>query len=167
MKIEESNMLKKITFRTILFMAVLLLIVPVIISAAGNREAENGKGMTSDQEVLDILERIEFEDLSIEDAKAEFMSLDKEFQFSEEERVTVQKMMDEVKLGVIKSEDCKDQLQDQLKTRERIKEQTQEGTAVKEQSQISNSAGQGNSENNSTGTSSSSNSSGSSSKGKK
>lgn len=117
-------MLNKITGNKI-FLIVLLLIIPIMLSAAGNKEAEKGNDITLDKEVMIILEKVESGEITLDDAKSDFMSLEKEYQISNEENVQIQKMMDDVESGVKKAEECKEQLQKQLQYRKKIQTKTQ------------------------------------------
>ena len=113
----------KITFRTILFMAVLLLIIPVILSAAGNREAENEKGITLDTVVMEFLIDLE-KGKPLETVKSEFLDIEKEYKVSEDQRELVLKMMDEVNSKDKTSDECQEQLQKQLQISTRTRERT-------------------------------------------
>lgn len=117
-------MLNKITGNKI-FLIVLLLIIPIMLSAAGNKEAEKGNDITLDKEVMIILEKVESGEITLDDAKSDFMSLEKEYQISNEENVQIQKMMDDVDSSVKKAEECKEQLQKQLQYRKKIQTKTQ------------------------------------------
>ena len=75
-------MLTKLTFRRIFLMTVFLLIIPMIISAAGTREGESGNGITLDQEVMDLLQQVEDGEKTLEQAKEEFLSIEKEYQIT-------------------------------------------------------------------------------------
>ncbi len=126
-------MLTKITFHKILFMAVLLLIIPMIMSAAGNYEAGNGEGITLAENVQEILDKLDDdEDYTLEDGKVDFLNIEKEYQVSENQKELIFGMMEQVKLGVLKPEECEKELQEQLqqRKREQITIQTQDGTAV-------------------------------------
>ncbi|MCD6396721.1 MAG: hypothetical protein J7L71_04220 [Spirochaetaceae bacterium] len=130
-------MLTKITFRKILFIAVLLLIIPMIMSAAGNREADNGNGITLDDKVMVFLDDLG-NGKPLEETKEAFISLEKEYKVSEDQRELVFNMMEQVKSGVLKPEDCQKQLQEQLgytyKYTNQNQSETQDGTAVITQS---------------------------------
>ncbi len=136
---------KKIKNGKILLIAILLLIVPMVLSAAGNRESGNGTGITLDQEVISLLDQVESGELSIEEAKDQFASLEKEFQVRTEERQMVMEMLKEVGNGDKKAADCEDQLKEQLQTRERIRDraQSKDETAVKDQTRIKAEDGSG------------------------
>ena len=116
-------MLKKIVLNKFLFLAVLL-IVPMMLSAAGTRESEKSKAVTLDENVMTLLSQVESGELTLDEAKAEFTALEKEYQITVQERTQVQKMMKEIASGELKAEDCRNQVKDQLKTCERIQDKT-------------------------------------------
>ena len=116
-------MLKKIAQNKFLLLAVLL-IVPMILSAAGTRESEKSKVVTLDENVMILLTQVESGELTLDEAKAEFTALEKEYQITVKERNQVQKMMKEIASGELKAENCRNQVKDQLKTPERIQDQT-------------------------------------------
>ena len=118
-------MLKKIKTGRIMFVAVFLLLVPMLVSAAGNKETGNDNGITLDQEVLTLLDQVEAGDLTLDEAKNQFQTLEKEYQIKAEEKKMVMKMMDEVGSGIKKSEEFKEQLKEQLQTRTRTQDRVQ------------------------------------------
>ncbi len=140
-------MLKRSRNERILLLAVVLFIVPMVLSAAGNRESENGNGITLDQEVIFLLDQVESGELTLEEAKTQFLNLEKEFQVRTEERQMVMEMMEEVRDGEKRAADCADQLREQLKTRERIRERTQlkDETTAKDQTRSNTIDGSGDS----------------------
>ncbi len=118
-------MLKKIKTGRIMFVAIFLLLVPMLVSAAGNKETGNDNGKTLDQEVLTLLDQVESGDLTLDEAKNQFQTLEKEYQIKAEEKKMVMKMMDEVGSGIKKSEEFKEQLKEQLQTRTRTQDRVQ------------------------------------------
>lgn len=116
---------KKIKNGKILLIAVLLLIAPMVLSAAGNRESGNGAGITLDQEVISLLDQVESGELTIDEAKDKFAALEKEFRIQAEEKEMVMEMLKEVESGEKKAADCEDQLKEQLQTRERTRDRVQ------------------------------------------
>ncbi len=138
-------MVKKTKNGQVLLIAAILLIVPMMLSAAGNRESGNGDGITLDQEVLLLLDQVESGELTIDEAKDQFAALEKEFQVRTEERQMVMEMLKEVGDGEKKAADCEDQLKDQLQTKERIQERTQlkDESAVKDQTRTTAADGGG------------------------
>ncbi|MCF6335836.1 MAG: hypothetical protein L3J12_08855 [Spirochaetales bacterium] len=138
-------MLKKIRIGRMMFAAAFLILLPMMLSAAGNMEAGNSKGITLNQEVVTLLEQVESGDLTLEEAKDQFSSLEKEYQVRVEERKMIIEMMEEVGSGAKNAEECEDQLKDQLQARERINErtQTQKGSAAGDQTKTTPSQGGG------------------------
>ena len=136
---------KTINNGKILLFAALLLIVPMVLSAAGNRESENGTGITLDQEVISLLDQVESGELTIDEAKDQFAALEKEFQVRTEERQMVMEMLNEVAAGEKKAADCEDQLKEQLQTRERIRDRvrSKDETAAKDQTRTKAEDGSG------------------------
>ncbi len=137
-------MLTKITFRAILFMAVLLLIIPMIMSANGNREADKDNGITFGADVMILLEKVQSGELTMEAAQEEFKAIEKEYPVSSEDKAQIQKMIKDVESGEQKAADCEEPLKEQLQAHERNKEKIQDGTA--DQTQLKLSEGQGGSE---------------------
>ena len=138
-------MLKKIKTGRIMFVAVFLLLVPMLVSAAGNKETGNDNGITLDQEVLTLLDQVESGDLTLDEAKNQFQTLEKEYQIKAEEKKMVMKMMDEVGSGIKKSEQFKDQLKEQLQTRTRTQDrvQLQDKTTTTDQTKSGTASGNG------------------------
>ncbi len=118
-------MLTKITFRKIIFMAVLLLIIPMIMSAE--------ESMTFDNQFLYVLQQMESGELSMENANERIMSMGEEYSVSEPKMEQVKKMMGDIANGNSTIEECQEQIQTQQKNMNQDRIKIQEGTAVNTQ----------------------------------
>ena len=124
-------MLTKITFRTILFMAVLLLIIPMIMSAEEN--------ITFDNQFLYLLQQMESGELTQEKANEQVRSMGEEYSVSETKMVQVHQMMKKVANGESTSEDCQEQLKTQEHSRLQVRIQTPAETPLNLKTQASKS----------------------------
>jgi len=138
MKLKESNMLTKLTFRTILFMAVLLLIIPMIMSADETEESN-----TFENQFLYLLQQIETGVLTQEKANEQIRSMGEEYSVSETKMELVLEMMNKFANGESTSEDCQEQLKTQEHSRLRVRIQTPDETPLilKTQASKSNATG--------------------------
>jgi len=95
-----------------------------------------GMGITLDDKVMVFLDDLG-NGKPLEETKEAFISLEKEYKVSEDQRKLVFNMMEQVKSGVLKPEDCQKQLQKQLgytyKYTNQNQSGTQDGTAVRTQ----------------------------------
>ena len=130
-------MLSKITFRTILFMAVLLLVLPMIMSARGTQESGNKIDITAlDVNIQNILKAVENKDLTIAEAKVEVLELEKEFQINAQVRAEIFKMVEDIDAGIRNPEQCMDQLQIRDQNRDQLRTQDPEETPLKTQTKL-------------------------------
>ena len=122
-------MSKKIT------LVLLVLIVPLILSARGNMEAGNGQAVVLEENFSDLLEKLDQGEISLEEAREELKMMQNRFTIREELRIGMEDTLDAVGHRQMSPKEGMESLGDQLETQDRLRDRDPDKTQDKLQTQ--------------------------------